>query len=74
MDTSSLRYLPAIVCAEYDSPIDALLGRHVVHDEAMDRVTAAWQDGTVSCVVVTAGQARAPGLCRRVDERAVRMK
>lgn len=53
MDTSSLRYLPAIVCAEYDSPIDALLGRHVVHDEAMDRVTAAWQDGTVSCVVVT---------------------
>lgn len=35
-------YLPLIHCAEFDSPIDALLAMHVAHDEAMDLVAASW--------------------------------
>jgi hypothetical protein len=37
-------YFPAVICAEYDSPIDALLGLHVPQDEAMDLVAAAWAE------------------------------
>lgn len=36
------RYFPAIICAEYDSPIDALLALKVPRDEALDLVVAAW--------------------------------
>ncbi|GHU26734.1 hypothetical protein AGMMS50256_04720 [Betaproteobacteria bacterium] len=44
-------YFPAVICAEYDSPIDALVGLHVPQDEAMDLVTAAWADGCARCVL-----------------------
>ena len=69
MDTPSLRYLPAIVCAEYDSPIDALISLHVVYDEAMDRVAAAWQEGAVSCVVATVDGGRAVAAIRQPNGR-----
>jgi hypothetical protein len=38
-------YFPAVICVEYDSPIDALVGLHVPRDEAMDLVAAACADG-----------------------------
>lgn len=38
----AVRYFPAIICAEYDSPIDALLALKVPRDEALDLVVAAW--------------------------------
>jgi hypothetical protein len=41
-------YFPAVICAEYDSPIDALLGLHVPRDEAMNLVAAAWAEGRTS--------------------------
>lgn len=45
------RYFPAVICAEYDSPIDALIGMHVPQDEAMDLVAAAWAAGGAKCVL-----------------------
>ena len=39
-----LLYLPAVVCAEFDSPVDALRSLCVPHDEAMDLVAASWQE------------------------------
>lgn len=53
------RYFPAIVCAEYDSPIDALLGMHVAHDEAMDLVAAAWHVGNTRSVLASVDGGRA---------------
>ncbi|MFT3961682.1 hypothetical protein [Propionivibrio sp.] len=44
-------YFPAAICAEYDSPIDALIGLHVPQDEALDLVAAAWADGGARCVL-----------------------
>jgi hypothetical protein len=44
-------YFPAVICAEYDSPIDALVSLHVPQDEAMDLVTAAWVNGRARCVL-----------------------
>ena len=36
------RYFPAVVCAEFDSPVDALRSLCVPHEEAMDLVAASW--------------------------------
>lgn len=36
---------PAVICAEFDSPIDALVSLCVPHDEAMNLVAAAWRSG-----------------------------
>ena len=44
-------YFPAIVCAEHDSPIDALLALSVPRDEAMDLVAASWPSGEATCLV-----------------------
>ena len=44
-------YFPAVICAEYDSPIDALIGLHVPQDEAQDLVAAAWSSGDARCIV-----------------------
>ena len=52
-DSSPLRYFPAIVCAEFDSPIDALISLCVPQDEAMDLVAASWRHGSPSCIVAT---------------------
>jgi len=47
------QYFPAVICAEYDSPIDALVGMHVPQDEAMDLVAAAWEAGEAKCVLAS---------------------
>jgi hypothetical protein len=46
-----LYYFPAVICAEHDSPIDALIGLRVSHDEALDLVAAAWADGRARCIL-----------------------
>lgn len=38
-------FFPAVICAEFDSPIDALVSLCVPHDEAMNLVAAAWRSG-----------------------------
>ncbi|WP_221227642.1 hypothetical protein [Rhodocyclus tenuis] len=43
-DAGAARYFPAIICAEFDSPIDALLALTVPRDEALDLVVAAWPE------------------------------
>ena len=46
-------YFPAVVCAEFDSPIDALVSLCVPLDEATTLVTASWQDDRRRPLVVT---------------------
>ena len=46
-------YFPAIICAEFDSPIDALISLCVAHDEAMNLVAAAWRTSDPSCILAT---------------------
>ncbi|MBK5913542.1 hypothetical protein CCR84_04240 [Rhodocyclus purpureus] len=36
------RYFPVIVCAEHDSPLDALVAMKLPRDEAQDLVVASW--------------------------------
>ncbi len=65
----SKRYFPAIVCAEYDSPIDALIGMHVPQDEAMDLVAAAWHGKEAECVLASVDGGRAVAAIRMLDGR-----
>lgn len=51
--TARLGYFPAIVCAIFDSPIDALVALCVPRDEAMDLVAAFWGEGDAVCIVAT---------------------
>jgi hypothetical protein len=45
-------YFPAVIRAEYDSPVDALVaGLRVPHDEALDLVAAAWASGQTRCIL-----------------------
>jgi hypothetical protein len=44
-------YFPAVIRAEYDSPVDALVGLGVPRDEVMDLLAAAWADGAARCVL-----------------------
>jgi hypothetical protein len=44
-------YFPAVIRAEYDSPIDALLSLRVPRDEALDLAAAAWADGQARCIL-----------------------
>jgi hypothetical protein len=44
-------YFPAVIRAEYDSPIDALVGLRVDRDEAMNLVAAAWASESARCVL-----------------------
>lgn len=46
-------YFPAIVCLVCDSPIDALVGLCVPRDEAIELVTASWQNSTATCLLTT---------------------
>lgn len=62
-------YFPAIICAEYDSPIDALIGLCVPHDEAMNLVAASWRGGESSCVVATIDGGRAVAVLRTLQGR-----
>ena len=63
------RYLPAIICAVFDSPIDALVGVHVAHDEAMELVAAAWHRGHATCVLAEVDGGRAVAAIRLADGR-----
>jgi hypothetical protein len=44
-------YFPAVIRAEYDSPIDALAASRVPYDEAQDLAAAAWADGRARCIL-----------------------
>ena len=55
----ALRFLPAIVRDEYDSPIDALVNLCVPLGEAMDLVAASWRAGGDRSVVTTVDGGRA---------------
>ena len=72
---SARRYFPAIICGEYDSPIDALLALCVPRDEAMDLVVAAWPAGVDDgcdccvCVLATLDGGRDVAALRRADGR-----
>ena len=52
-ECSNVLFFPAVVCAEYDSPIDALVGLHVPQDEAMDLVAASWAAEDAKCVLAS---------------------
>ncbi|MEO8410405.1 MAG: hypothetical protein ABI478_07520 [Propionivibrio sp.] len=53
------RFFPAVVCDEFDSPIDALVSLCVPRNEAMELVTAAWTgDPELSVVVAVDGGRR----------------
>ena len=68
-DTPATGFLPAILCAEFDSPIDALIGLHVPQDEAMDLVASAWHGGAASCVLASVDGGRAVAAIRLPDGR-----
>jgi hypothetical protein len=52
------RYFPATICAEYDSPIDALAGLSIPQGEAMDLWVATWADEHARCVMAQTGGGR----------------
>ena len=62
-------YFPAIVCAEHDSPIDALVGLCVPLGEAMDLVAASWRNGESGCVLTIIDGGRAVAALRTEDGR-----
>jgi hypothetical protein len=55
---SEVVYFPAVILAEYDSPIDALIGLRLARDEAMDLVAAAWTESPARCVLARGGGGR----------------
>ena len=62
-------YFPAVICAIYESPIDALIGLHVPQDEAMDLVAAAWAGEEDACVLATVDGGRGVAAIRLPDGR-----
>ena len=68
-DVPDERYFPAILCAEYDSPIDALIGLCVAQDEAMNLVAAAWCGGGWTCIVTTVDGGRSVAVMRTPEGR-----
>ena len=62
-------YFPAVICAIYESPIDALIGLHVPQDEAMDLVAAAWAGEEGACVLATVDGGRSVAAIRLHDGR-----
>lgn len=60
MQETRLRsFFPAILCAEFDSPIDALIALCVPLDDAVTLVTAAWCNGEAETVLTTVDGGRA---------------
>ena len=68
-DVPAKRYFPAILCAEYDSPIDALIGLCVPQDEAMNLVAASWRNGEATCLVTTVDGGRSVAVLRTPEGR-----
>ncbi len=66
-------FFPAIVCGQFDSPIDALVSLCVPHDEAMDLVASSWRGdaaaGAASCLVATLDGGRSVAALRGEDGR-----
>lgn len=62
-------YFPAIVCAEFDSPIDALVSLCVPADEAMDLVSATWTTGEADCVMTVIDGGRTVAALRTAQGR-----
>ena len=63
-DAESIRFIPLIICTEFDSPIDALLSLCVPHDEVMDLVAASWLDDGRDCVATQIDGGRAVAVLR----------
>ena len=70
-EASSERFFPLIVCAEFDSPVDALLSLCVAHDEVMNLVTASWLAEWQDCVVTRVDGGRAVAAMRLPEGRWV---
>ena len=51
--SGKLSYFPALLCALYDSPIDALVAQCVPRDEALELVAAAWVGEPQTCILAT---------------------
>jgi hypothetical protein len=68
-DSSAPCYFPAIICAEFDSPIDALISLCVPQDEAMNLVAASWLNGEPACVMATIDGGRNVAVLRTPDGR-----
>jgi hypothetical protein len=66
-------FFPAIICGQFDSPIDALVSLCVAHDEAMDLVASSWRGAasscTTSCIVATIDGGRSVAVLRGDDGR-----
>ena len=68
-ETPTVYYFPAIICAEFDSPIDALVSLCVPQDEAMTLVAASWRSGETACVATTIDGGRAVAVLRTPEGR-----
>lgn len=62
-------YLPAIVRAEFDSALDALLALTVPRDEAMDLLVASWLSAEPACLLTTIDGGRAVVVLRAASGR-----
>ena len=65
----AIHYFPAVICAEFDSPLDALIALHVLQDEAQDLVTAAWSSQEAECVLASVDGGRPVAAIRQPDGR-----
>ncbi|MDR1367660.1 MAG: hypothetical protein LBJ76_02955 [Candidatus Accumulibacter sp.] len=63
------RYLAAVVLAEFDSPIDALISLHVPTDEARDVVNASWRADPADCFVCSIDGGRGVAAIRTPEGR-----
>ena len=68
-NNSSRRFVPLIVCTEFDSPIDALLSLCVPHDEVMNLVFASWLSNGQDCVATKVDGGRAVAVMRLPEGR-----
>ena len=70
-DSTMRLFFPAVICAEYDSPIDALVGLHVPQAEAMDLVAASWDSRRQGggCVLAHVDGGRSVAAIRQPDGR-----
>ena len=62
-------YFPAVICAVFESPIDALIGLHVPQEEVMDLVAAAWMGGDAACILASVDGGRTVAAIRLPDGR-----
>ena len=68
----TVRYFPAVLCAEYDSPIDALIALCVPRDEVMELVAASWSvevETAEICILSTVDGGRSVAAIRTADRR-----